>query len=47
VVQGELLLGTSETAFRSWVAGDGSVFGVAGFMVTPFVGDFLTLIVRG
>jgi hypothetical protein len=26
-----------KTAFRSWVEGDGSVFGVAGFMVTPFL----------
>jgi hypothetical protein len=43
----KLLREPPKTTFRSWVEGDGSVFGVAVFMVTLFVGVFLTLIVHG
>ena len=35
-----------KTGFRSWIDGDGSVFGVAGFMVTPVVGGYWTLVNR-
>lgn len=31
-----------KTLFRSWVDGDSSVFGVAGFMAAPSVWVFLT-----